>query len=108
VVPDHSNRAIERRRPTAQPLAFHLRGEIDLTNADGLITTLRSVAGQQAGDLVVDCTELAFIDAAGIRALNLIRNELAQQRRSMRLVHASPLLTKTLQVLDLSCFLHAQ
>jgi anti-anti-sigma factor len=90
------------------PRTFFLRGEIDLANADGLATTLRSVAGQQSGDLIVDCHDLAFIDAAGIRALLLVHNELAEQHRDMRLVHTSPMLTRLLDVLDVTRLLHEE
>jgi anti-anti-sigma factor len=86
---------------------FFLRGEIDDANADGLATTLRSVASQQSGDLTVDCHDLAFIDAAGIRALLLVRSELAQQHRGLRLVHPSPMLTRLLDRLGLTYLLHA-
>jgi anti-anti-sigma factor len=85
---------------------FFLRGEIDVSNADGLLTTLRRVAGQEPGDVVVDCMDLTFIDAAGIRALIRVHRELAQEQRDLRLVHPSPVLTRMLQVLDLTYLLH--
>jgi anti-anti-sigma factor len=83
------------------PCRFFVRGEIDTANADGLIRTLRRIAGQAPGEVVVDCTDLTFI-GAGIRALVLVHSELAQQNRDLRLVHPSPLLTRLLQILDLA------
>jgi anti-anti-sigma factor len=91
-----------------EPRTFFLQGEIDVANADGLATTLRSVAGQQPGDLIVDCHDLAFIDAAGIRALFLVQCELAQQHRALRLVHPTPMLTRLLDILDITWLLHAE
>jgi anti-anti-sigma factor len=91
-----------------EPQSFFLKGEIDLANAGGLATTLRSVAGQQSGDLIVDCHDLTFIDAAGIRALFLVHSELARQHRGLRLVHPSRTLTRLLDILDATCLLQAQ
>jgi anti-anti-sigma factor len=67
-----------------------------------LITTLRSVAGQQSGEIVIDCMDLTFIDIAGLRALIQVHSELAQQARELPLVHPSPFLTRVLQLLDLT------
>ena len=85
-----------------EPCQFFLRGEIDVANADGLLTTLRSVADKQPGPFVIDCMDLTFIGAAGIRVLLLLHAELAQQNRDLRLVHPSPFFTRLLQVLDLT------
>ena len=88
-----------------EPCRFFLRGEIDVANVDGLITTLRSVAGQQSGELVIDCMDLTFIDAAGIRALIVVHAELVQQDRDLCLVHPSPFFARLLQLLDLNYLL---
>jgi anti-anti-sigma factor len=88
-----------------EPHRVFLRGEIDVANADGLITTLRRVAGQGSGEVVVDCMDLTFMDAAGIRALILVHSELAQQNRDLCLVHPSPFLARVLQLLDLTYLL---
>ena len=85
-----------------EPSKFFLRGEIDLAVADGLVTTLRKVADQQAGDVVVDCMDLLFIDAAGLRALIVVHRELVEQGRCLCLVHPSPFLARVLELLDLT------
>jgi anti-anti-sigma factor len=64
--------------------------------------TLRSVAALHSSDVVVDCMDLMFIDAAGLRALILFHAELAQRGRDLVLVHPSPILTRMLQTLDLT------
>ena len=84
---------------------YYLRGEIDIGNAEELLTTLRTVARQQSGEVEVYCMDLTFIDACGIRALIRVHSELAQQNRDLRLVHPSPMLTRLLQVLDLTYLL---
>lgn len=82
-----------------------LRGDIDLANADGLLTTLRSAAGQQSGEVLIDCMDLTFIDVAGLRAVIMAQSELAQQGRDLYLIHPSPFLVHVLEVLDFSCLL---
>lgn len=77
---------------------FFLRGEIDMSNADSVATSLRNAAAQvpSVREFLVDCMDLTFIDLAGIRALIMVHGELAQQGRDLRLVHASPFLTRVL------------
>jgi anti-sigma B factor antagonist len=84
---------------------FFVRGDIDMANADGLLTTLRTVAGMHSGDVEVDCMDLTFIDAAGLRSLIRAHAELAQEGRDLIVVHPSPMLTRILQVLDLTYLL---
>ena len=86
---------------------YFLRGEIDVSTADSLITTLRDIAGVQSGDVEVDCRELTFIDAAGLRAVILVHAELAQEGRDLVVVHPSPILTRMLQALDLTYLLRS-
>ena len=90
-----------------EPSQFFLRGEIDVATADGLLTTLRSVAGQQQGDVVVDCMDLTFIDGAGIGAFIVMHRELVEQGRCLCLAHASPFLTRLLAVLNLTHLLRS-
>ena len=85
-----------------EPPHFFLRGEIDVASADGLLTTLRSVAGRTAGDLMIDCMDLEFIGAAGISAVIVAHGELLAQGRCLCLVHPSPFFKRVLAVLDLS------
>ena len=84
------------------PDRFFIRGEIDIANASGLLTTLRSVAGQQPGELVVDCMDITFIDVAGIRALMTVHDELGHDGRVLRLVHPSSFLVRVLEILELT------
>lgn len=48
--------------------AFRLSGEIDLSNVDQLATTL-SPEVRDGNHLVLDCSELGFIDSTGMAAL---------------------------------------
>ena len=79
-----------------------LRGEIDFSNVDDCLATLRANAATPAGDLLVDCMDVEFIDAAGVGALVRVNNELRAQGRYLRLIHPAPLLRRMLDVYDLN------
>jgi anti-sigma B factor antagonist len=91
-----------------EPGKFFLRGEVDLANAADLVATLRSVARRQSGDLVVDCMDLTFIDASGVRAMLQVQAELAQDGRDLWLAHPSPFFARILKVLDLTGLIQPQ
>jgi anti-anti-sigma factor len=64
----------------------YVRGEIDLSNADATFNSL--LAGLDAGarGLVLDLTELDYVDSAGVRLLFKLASRLADEGRSMRAV----------------------
>src|SRR5262245_19136631 len=47
----------------------HVRGEIDLSNVDATFSTLKRAADGAPGGLVVDLSELHYLDSAGVRLL---------------------------------------
>jgi anti-sigma B factor antagonist/stage II sporulation protein AA (anti-sigma F factor antagonist) len=53
--------------PTSEPRTVRLVGELDASNAEELLDTLRALDG--GGDLVLNLTELTFIDSMGLRSL---------------------------------------
>jgi anti-anti-sigma factor len=68
---------------------FVLRGEVNVWNADALMSELRVRASTRTGPLVVDCMDLESVDVAGLWALVIVDNELRRQRRRLVLVNAS-------------------
>ena len=54
--------------PAGAPRTFRLAGELDLLNAEDVEAKLEPDSKGQ-GDLVLDLTDLAFIDSSGIRVL---------------------------------------
>ena len=48
--------------------AFRLSGEIDLSNVDQLATTISSEV-REGNHVVLDCTDLRFIDSTGMAGL---------------------------------------
>jgi anti-anti-sigma factor len=64
----------------------HLFGEIDRSNAEELGDRVASAIGDQAGGLVVDLSELAFLDSTGVRMLFGLAAELDKRRQALRVV----------------------
>jgi anti-anti-sigma factor len=81
---------------------YFLRGEIDLANADAVLANLRARAAVQSGPLVVDCMDLEFVDAAGLRTFVTADNELREQERRLLLVNAMPMLARVLGICGLT------
>jgi anti-anti-sigma factor len=64
----------------------HLFGEIDRSNAEELGDRVASAIGDQSGGLVVDLSELAFLDSTGVRMLFGLAAELDKRRQALRVV----------------------
>lgn len=65
------------------PRGFRLVGEIDISNSEELEGRLRRSAGD-GGDLVLDCSDLRFIDSTGVQALLNISQGLRPARLVLR------------------------
>jgi anti-anti-sigma factor len=63
-----------------------LSGEIDRSNAAELGDRMATAIGGQGGGLVVDLSELAFLDSTGIRMLFVLAAELKRRRQALRVV----------------------
>src|SRR5687767_575020 len=60
--------------------AFRISGELDLSNADRLITTL-SPEVRKGNQLKLDCSGLEFVDSTGMAALIMISRGLGESGR---------------------------
>jgi anti-sigma B factor antagonist len=63
-----------------------LSGEIDRSNAAELGDRMSTAIGDQGGGLVVDLSELAFLDSTGIRMLFELAAELKRRQQALRVV----------------------
>jgi anti-anti-sigma factor len=63
-----------------------LSGEIDRSNAAELGDRMATAIGGQGGGLVVDLSELAFLDSTGIRMLFELAAELKRHQQALRVV----------------------
>ncbi len=64
----------------------HLLGEIDLSNAAALQSEMADAVGSQPDGLVVDLSELEFIDSTGIRMLFDLAASLKRHQQALRVV----------------------
>jgi anti-sigma B factor antagonist len=69
---------IEVRRDEGGALA--VRGEVDPASAPEFRARLQSAAGEDPGDLVLDLTELRFMDSSGLKVLIEIAGGLGEGR----------------------------
>ncbi len=64
----------------------HLSGEIDRSNAAELGDCVATAIGAQGDGLVVDLSELAFLDSTGVRMLFELAAELKRRHQALRVV----------------------
>lgn len=75
--------AVERVRGV---LVAEVDGEIDASNANAIHARLLDAVGHEGVGLVVDLTETAYLDSAGIRALFDLGERLQVRGMELRLV----------------------
>jgi anti-anti-sigma factor len=63
-----------------------LKGELDIAGAPGLGEAINDAVPTSARGLVVDCTDLDFIDSSGIAMLFGLARRLGSRRQELRVV----------------------
>ena len=81
---------------------FPVRGDIDMANAQELENKLLVLVNATNDDLVLDCTDLAFIDSMGISAVMYIQRLLETQRRGFRMENLHGLARRAFDILGLT------
>ena len=79
-----------------------LIGELDLATAPSVATEVLAYVHGEPDDLVLDCSELTFIDSSGIKALLSLHHALTPQGRSIVLRNVSDVCRLPLEVSGLS------
>jgi anti-sigma B factor antagonist len=74
-----------------------LAGELDLAAADGFWTTLEPLI-EPSGVVVLDGTELSFLDSSGLRVLLLANTRANELGAKLRLVAPHRAVQRTLQL----------
>ena len=82
--------------------SLSLHGEVDLTQADGLLRALVDVAGGTPGEVVLDLSDLRFLDVAGARALARATDVLRGTGVQLRLVRVPRVAARCLGLFGLS------
>jgi anti-anti-sigma factor len=81
---------------------FLLRGEIDIAAAPKLRADLDAEVAPGGADLVVDCSELTFIDSSGLSVLLAVLRELQESGHALRLARTSNAIARVIQVAGLT------
>jgi anti-anti-sigma factor len=63
-----------------------LHGEIDLSNAHEVSSAIGTVMGQEARWLVVDLSDITYLDSSGVALLLRLAERLQTRRRQLHLV----------------------
>lgn len=101
---DSSRLRVERETSSGSQVVIRLAGELDMSDADGVRTTLRQ-ALLAAPRVVVDLAELSFIDSTGLLALH--ESNVWAKEQGARLVFVSPA-PAVARVLELIGFDHLE
>lgn len=64
----------------------HVAGEIDLSNASDLENTLIGAVSNRSRALIVDLSDVEFLDSAGIQLVYRLRESLRARRQGLALV----------------------
>ena len=75
---------------SALPGVFHLRGELDLAGVPTLSWALSHVEGVTGDRVVLDVSDLSFIDASGVRAVAQARARLRRRGAEVIVRHPQP------------------
>ena len=73
-----------------------------MSSAEALLVRTTDLAAAQEGDLVLDLAEVTFIDSAGMRALLIVRENLAATGRALRLANVTPEVKRLLDLVGLT------
>jgi anti-anti-sigma factor len=67
-------------------LCAHLTGEIDMSNADELREAIAAATPNDAMGVILDMTEVGYLDSAGIHLIYRLRDSLRTRAQDLRLV----------------------
>lgn len=81
-----------------------LKGELDASTASDLIVTLQGALGESPTELVVDLSELEFIDSTGLSLLVTTHKRAESDGTKFLLSRPSPATLKLLQITALTDF----
>ncbi|HEY3673831.1 MAG TPA: STAS domain-containing protein [Acidimicrobiia bacterium] len=76
---------------------LHVKGEIDLVTAPQLRASLLELAG----NVVVDLTDVAFLDSTGIGVLVVARNRFMVDGGGLTLRRPNDVITRTLEIVGI-------
>jgi anti-sigma B factor antagonist len=91
------NGLVVRRQPLDGAICLSLSGEVDLANGSDLRAHFKAVA-QNDGNLIVDMSELRYIDSTGIKTVVDAHSTFKQTKRRMVRAAVPPTIQKILNI----------
>lgn len=84
-------------------------GEVDADNCGQLEAAVREALGTEHSNLLVEASQLSFLDSSGISTMLQLRNLVVEERNgSFRLCDPTPVVRRTLEITGLIDVLGAQ
>jgi anti-sigma B factor antagonist len=85
-----------------------IRGEIDPTSSAQLSASLAEAVTEGDAEVLLDCSQVTFIDSTGVYVILEADRLLAAQGREMRVVNVSPFVRRIFDVLGLTELIHLE
>lgn len=85
-----------------------LLGELDMDSAPILERSLETLFGEGPDEIILDFSELAFIDSSGIATLISVQKRLIEQGRHVAVRSPKPIVVKVFEITDLMGYLNVQ
>jgi len=86
-------------------VSISVGGELDTTTSPRLIGVVRDVIDDRTGRIDLDCSDVWFLDSAGVRSLIVVRNEAIRMGVDFGLVRASGTVSRILDMTGLTATL---
>jgi anti-sigma B factor antagonist len=80
---------------------YNLRGDVDLASAAEVRSELRAIIRDRDSHVLIDCSQLTFIDSTGIAVLLEAHRDLKAQGREMLVTNVSSRCMKVFDILGL-------
>jgi anti-anti-sigma factor len=91
-----------------EKLVVELAGELDMATAPELTETLSRLVEEGPNEIILDLSNLAFIDSAGIAVLITTQNQLMAQGRKLMLRSLKPNPLEVFKITGLLEFLNVE
>ena len=91
----------ESTEAAESPMVWRLRGEIDTANAARIESELIEAVNRGAGDVVLDLTDVAFIDSSGLGSLVAVAAEVRTRGGHLAIVPGPPHVRRVFDLLQL-------
>ena len=87
--------------PASQSMELRVRGELDMASAPDLAAALDVLVTSDHRVVVLDLTDLTFLDCAGMRPIRAARGALQKQGGTLVIRHPQPLVERALRIAGL-------